>query len=770
MAFNFPRNMIRPALLLGALLLASNALPPTAAATSSASSFSFNGAKFVTATAEDGAGRLFVATEDDGVWMRNRQGAWTQFTTKNSAIGDDTFYALAIDRQNRVWAGTLRNGVSVFDGKSWKNYGLDNGLVGERVLDLAVSPLDGDVWISTDLGLMRYRVQKDDWVSYTRANGLPSDQIQALAFDAKGTLYAATQCDGLAIADAASGYAKWRRVSGPIRPDAIPFAKALKAPLGLPSSLTNDVLVARSGAIYVATTCGLALSKDEGATWDYGRGRDWADKVRGRAAGLPWARWQPKEGATLSEDYITCLAEDDNGNLWIGHRRTGYEVFNPETGQRLYGGEKDASQTNADYVTGFSVSSSHRVLVSLYGGGVKTSDFNTPPQPSPTSAPKGNVLATAKLPSPSRALSLSEIETQLSYVRRLKTPLPVGAAVYEGEDWRTQGDWLGRYGREYAVLCAARAPLDHHILRDVSYDVQGEIGTHHPKGDSLRMFVAQENADTNPRVLYNPVTGYRRESEWDDHGEAYPEEHEGPDVWAHILVPEGVHRVSAYFYNKDGHEGDNRRRDYLVEMKPDAPTTSKADKLPSLATTRVRDFRGGVYKSFVVRGPAIYWLKVGKNNSHNTILQGILIDKLTGPHTRYDDLPLDWMGLFRYAAPDPYAIPTSNNLVPVTTSSKNNAPSSTRTTQLLSKARLWEFWLDGTYGVEGGALRSQKLRLLILRALNDPKSGATPELLEHWRWKARVWNDADRKSWRDAMKQGHEALLTKNPHLRGVEF
>lgn len=769
MAFNFPRNAVYPALLLSALLLASNALPPTTAATSSASSFSFNGAKFVTATAEDSAGRVFVATEDDGVWMRNRQGAWTQFTTKNSAIGDDTFYALAIDRQNRVWAGTLRNGVSVFDGKSWKNYGLDNGLVGERVLDLAVSPVDGDVWIATNLGLTRYRVQKDDWVSYTRANGMPSDQIQAIAFDAKGTLYAATQCDGLAIADAKSGYAKWRRVSGPIRPDAVPFAKAVKAPLGLPSPLLNDVLVARNGAIYVATTCGLARSKDEGATWDYGRGRDWADKVRGRAAGLPWARWQPKPGATLSEDYITCLAEDDGGNLWVGHRRTGYEVFNPETDERLYGGEKDAPQTNGDYVTGFSVSASHRVLVTFYGGGAKTSDFNTPIQPSSTPQEVASAT-TPHFPSASPVLSLAEIETQLGYVRRLKKPLSVGAAIYEGEDWRTQGDWLGRYGREYAVLCAARAPLDHHILRDVSYDVQGEAGTHRSKGDSLRMWVQWENADTNPRVIYNPITGYRRESEWDDHGEAYAPEHEGPDVWAHILVPEGVHRVSAYFYNPNGHNPAERWRDYLVEMKPDAPTTSKADKLPALATTRVRDFWGGVYKSFVVRGPSIYWLKVGRNNSFNTILQSVLIDKLTGPHTRYDDLPLDWMGLFRYAAPDPYAPSKSDKLLPVETSPKNNTPSSTRTQELLNKARLWEFWLDGTYGVDGGALRSQKLRLLILRALNDPKSGATPELLARWRWKARVWNDADRKSWRDAMKEGHEALLTKNPHLRGVEF
>ncbi len=768
----FSLSSFRVLCCLGGLGALNFVAPPGRAASPDASKVTWDKTRqgaFVTETLQDGAGRIWVATEDNGVWMRDQSGSWKQFTASNSAIGDDTFYALAQDRQGRIWAGTSRHGVSVFDGKKWRNYDLESGVLGERVLDIAVSPVDGDVWMATNLGTLRYRVKNDDWVPRTRANGLPSDQVQSLAFDSKGTLFAATQCDGLAIADAKDSYAKWRRVLGSPRAPTEPFGNNLKAPQGLPSNLLNDVLVTRDDTVLVATTCGLAKSADGGATWSYARGRDWGDKVLGRWGGPPYARWRAKAGATLSEDYVTCLAQDSDGNLWVGHRRTGYEVFDPKTNVRIYGGEKDAAPSGAshsDYVTSFLTLSTKRVLVGFYGGGAKPSGF-VPAQQPPATPKTLAATMTPLMPSPAKPPTFAEIEVELNNIRKLQTPLAVGAGVYEGEDWRTQGDWLGRYGRQYALLCAALAPLDHIIYKDNAYDIQGEIGAHHTRDDGLRHFVALENAGDNLRVLYDPIPGYRREAIWDDHGETYAGEFEGPDVWVHILVPEGVHRISAYFGTAGRPDAVNLVRDYLVELKPDAKTTSKADKLPSLATTRVRNFWGGVHKSFVVRGPSIYWLKVGKNNSYNAILQGLFIDKLVGPHTPFDDQSLAWMGRYRYEAPDPLAPPKTDG------GTAQTAISSTRSDAqraLSQKARLWEFWLDGAYGVNSGTLRSQKLRLMVLRALNDPKNNASPELLARWRWKERVWNDDDRKSWRVAMKEGREAMLTLNPHVRGVEF
>lgn len=133
---------------------------------------------------------------------------------------------------------------------------------------------------------------------------------------------------------------------------------------------------------------------------------------------------------------------------------------------------------------------------------------------------------------------------------------------------------------------------------------------------------------------------------------------EGPNVWASVKVPSGVHRLSFYFFNKDGHHGSNRLRDYLLELKPPCQTVEEAEKSPALARARVRDFWGGVYKQFIVTGPGQFWLKVGRNNSFNTILYGVFADKISGPETVYEFRRDVWLGDVRYEL---NALQSSNN-------------------------------------------------------------------------------------------------------------
>ena len=213
--------------------------------------------------------------------------------------------------------------MSVHNGESWRNYGVLDGPLGERVFDIAAdprpSPDGGDVWIAGSRGLARYHLEEDRWSYLTRADGLPSDQVEALAFAPDGTLYAGTQCDGLSIARPADDYATWETTTAP-RADRI---ETEPVGAGLPSDQFNDLLVHSGGTVYAATVRGLARSTDGGASWSYTRGRDYADKVKRRFEGPP-PRWQPvnKEAMRrlLPEDYVTTLAEAPDGKLWIGFR------------------------------------------------------------------------------------------------------------------------------------------------------------------------------------------------------------------------------------------------------------------------------------------------------------------------------------------------------------------------------------------------------------------------------------------------------------------
>jgi len=200
---------------------------------------------FVTCLAADREGQIWVGTEDQGVWRYDATAAvdraWTHFTTDNG-LGDDNAYAIAVDSLDRVWVGTLNHGVSVYNGREWRSYGIQEGLLGSRVFAIGVCPTDGDIWTATDSGLTRYSLKKGTWSYYTRLNGLPCDQANALAFDRKGNLFVGTQSDGIAVGSAASGYRTWSVTRGPDRPP----PKAGGA--GLPTSLINTPLAALSPA------------------------------------------------------------------------------------------------------------------------------------------------------------------------------------------------------------------------------------------------------------------------------------------------------------------------------------------------------------------------------------------------------------------------------------------------------------------------------------------------------------------------------------------
>lgn len=751
---------------------------------------------------QDSRGDIWVGTEDKGVWRYSQQIAqtlaaapssapvagkkpvipspWTQYSLKEG-LGDDTVYALAEDRKGRIWAGTLRNGVSCFNGKEWRNYGLLDGPLGERVFAIATCPSDGDVWVATNAGLCRYSLKNDSWSYFTRAEGLPSDQIQALAFDSLGNLYAGTQCDGLAMAKSEDNYKQWAVVSGP---SVMPLTCI---GTGLPSSQINDVLVADDDTVYVATTCGLARSKDFGQSWNFIRGVDWSAKVKGlRSHPTPQLPQENLNRELLREDYVTNLSEDSRGLLLISYRVKGYEYRRPLNDRVPYVSAK-SQQDQFPYVsTTLPLKDGSNVLAN-YGDGL--TQAVPVPEFVPTAEEKQEMeghrgwkqitppTAVPPLPSPAKAPGVEELKALLA---RLETPgrsMQPGEGYFEGDDWRTWGDWVGRYGSRYAMFCAASAPLNLSMVNDPSYLVKGYMGPGFPK-NSLRHWIHQKQWD-NPRVLYIPHLGYRREAEWDDNAETMPFSIEGPDVWARVTVPAGTHRLSTYYFNKDGHWGNNRMRDYLLELKKgDAKSVEEAEKLPTQAHARLRDFWGGVYKRFLVQGPGTFWLKVGKNNSFNTILCGVFLDKSDGPPTRYENRRSTWLGTVRYETP------LAISALPKEQRASVESDPLLRTDPVITARRLW----DQASLVQGSAdaypvlIRS---RTLAFRAVATSgwgnftpapdkaargSSGAVQTLLKRWRWQLPYWLPDDRAEFQENMANAYASLIVKNPQLQKIEY
>ncbi len=214
--------------------------------------------------------------------------------------------------------------------------------------------------------------------------------------------------------------------------------------------------------------------------------------------------------------------------------------------------------------------------------------------------------------------------------------------------------------------------------------------------------------------------------------------------------------MSVYIVNKDGGPGGggiNRFRDYLVRVKAHQLDPDNAEAAPVLAQARVRNFWGGVYESFLLRGPAQYDLQIAKNGSFNTICSGVFFDRVAEKHDPDADIyppqPSDsvWMGDVAYSPPpagDQFPDPT------------------------IAQAR--SLWLaleaaSGRLGV-AGLLTPYRLQCYRAVAAADASSG----LLPAWRWPLHLWTAQDRQDFDDTMAQAHKAMLDHNPEYRNAQF
>jgi ligand-binding sensor domain-containing protein len=710
----------------------------------------------------------------------------TTGTSDVNSLGDDCVYAIACDKQGRIWTGHLNHGVSVYEGRSipikqpeegyrgWHNYDVLSGPLGERVFDIGVNPVDGDVWIATDAGLSRYRVAADTWNYYTRADGLPADQVQALAFLKDGSVVAGTQCDGLGIAAPASKpqltedkaipagetkvagtleYPIWRYVTTENNSYDLP-----KTPIGvgLPSNLINDLLVTRDGTLWVATTTGIAKSTDGGKTWIFIRGEDWEAKLRGLAEpptndeiNVAKQLVPARPQALLLEDYTTSISEDVAGNLWIGHWQRGVEIIT-QNGQQLYpvaNNEKTPLSVRTSknaYVKTIQANVLGRSVTGCYGQGLAL-EPKMPWQLIIKTIPKVDVACLSAIPpTPVSALSTGEIKTSLEKLSKVSDVVPaVPWGRYLGDDWMTQGDAIGHYGRKYIVFCGANSPRD--LCSDYGadfYNITAGVGKHPNPKEQLRLWCW---AWTSPerRVLYNTPTAVRTPSGWDDHAEVYSREVGGLGVWVSFTVPKGVFRLTPYFMNYDGHTATGSQRDYLLRL---FYKTSKDE----LAHARVRDWYYGVYKSFLVAGPGTYRLHIDRNHSFNTMIMGAMIDRISGPND-YTDFPN-----------------TSAEGLMMNMGSVHYRPREIHEKEwnILNEDNVYSRLM----------LNNPTMPLQLLRYLEKNSPAQEPfkqkedGIKKNIHWKYFIWDESDRCNFEDTMEKAWAAMQKQDPDLKTKKY
>ena len=221
--------------------------------------------------------------------------------------------ASVIDQRGNLWINTSDvhrdggapygdrtkggNGVLQFDGKTWRNFRVEDGLAHNRVYDIAADP-DGPVWFATLGGVSRFDGQ--NWTTYTRKDGLGHSKSVRIIVAQDGKVWVCTAIDilsppGVSVFDGRT----WKFYSE-----------------------SNGLLVRSVEAVY---------QTDDGAIWFGASGEGF---VRFGTRGLlryqdgAWLRILQKDG--LPGDIVHSITQSRDGSLWLTVPKVGLVRYRPD--------------------------------------------------------------------------------------------------------------------------------------------------------------------------------------------------------------------------------------------------------------------------------------------------------------------------------------------------------------------------------------------------------------------------------------------------------
>ena len=228
---------------------------------------------------------------DDGlVWVATHNGKGAsvfdgktfRLFTVEDGLAHQNVNHIDVDSEGNAWFATEELGVSRFDGREWITYSTEDGLADNRVLSSIVHP-DGDLWVGTVKGLSRF--DGSSWRTYTEDDGLAGDNIRSLAIDDQGNLWvgSGTENGGLTVFDGTS----W---------------KTYQMEDGLVSDNVRFVTFDPQGTLWIGTLGG--LSSFDGTTFTNLMSRD-----------------------GLASNFVLQIAFDSKGRIYLTSGRSGVTVI-----------------------------------------------------------------------------------------------------------------------------------------------------------------------------------------------------------------------------------------------------------------------------------------------------------------------------------------------------------------------------------------------------------------------------------------------------------
>ena len=320
----------------------------------------------ITSLVEDNYKNLWIGTDSGLNKMNLVTGDITRYliSEEDKTYSNSVIEELMIDSSGELWACSI-SGINYYDRKNDKFITIPTDLFKKAILQDFVEDDQGNIWISTDLGLYRYNpINKNIEEFNDPKNIIGKKDIFSMLYE-DGKLWLGTKTDGLLIMDLKDYSIKSYRHNP-------------NDSTTIPSNFIRDMLIAKDNTIWLGTDQGLVLFDEEeekfynyqNSTKRYSLSDNNIVSLFQDKLGVIWVgtfsgiskfsinrefkvyRNDPLNDNSLSNSSVCGIYEDDDEMVWVGTFNSGVNRINKKTGEitRYYNSVNDSQTLSSNRI------------------------------------------------------------------------------------------------------------------------------------------------------------------------------------------------------------------------------------------------------------------------------------------------------------------------------------------------------------------------------------------------------------------------------------
>ncbi len=140
---------------------------------------------------KDSKNRTWFATDGDGIWMQADNGSVLEFGEKDK-LKDAHIYSIAEDKAGNIWFSTASSGVYKYDGGSFTNFGLQQG-ISDLYISVVKTLGSGNIAVVNKNGIdiIEPSTGRVSYLSSKIVGAINADNLGAVAIDDMGRILVA---------------------------------------------------------------------------------------------------------------------------------------------------------------------------------------------------------------------------------------------------------------------------------------------------------------------------------------------------------------------------------------------------------------------------------------------------------------------------------------------------------------------------------------------------------------------------------------------------